>query len=160
MKPGSRRFIAAIAVAALAVLAFVLIRHWQGPNLTAYQVEARPLVQTVVATGRVVSVSRAQVGSQISGVVIERRVREGDRVEPGDVLAVLRADDLEANVREAEAALAQLQKSSRPQAEAALRDAQARLAQASRETRRQRTLLDRHLIARETLEQAVQAETA
>ncbi|MGB8715821.1 MAG: efflux RND transporter periplasmic adaptor subunit [Rhodanobacteraceae bacterium] len=160
MKPGSPRFIAAIAVAALAVLAFVLIRHWQGPNLTAYQVEARPLVQTVVATGRVVSVSRAQVGSQISGVVIERRVREGDRVEPGDVLAVLRADDLEANVREAEAALAQLQKSSRPQAEAALRDAQARLAQASRETRRQRTLLDRHLIASETLEQAVQAETA
>ncbi len=160
MKPGSRRFIAAIAVVALAVLAFALIRHWQGPSLTAYQVEARPLVQTVVATGRVVSVSRAQVGSQISGVVIERRVREGDRVEPGDVLAVLRADDLEANVREAEAALAQLQKSSRPQAEAALRDAQARLAQASRETRRQRTLLDRHLIASETLEQAVQAETA
>ncbi len=160
MKPVSRRFIAAIAVAALAVLAFVLIRHWQGPNLTAYQVEARPLVQTVVATGRVVSVSRAQVGSQISGVVIERRVREGDRVEPGDILAVLRADDLEANVREAEAALAQLQKSSRPQADAALRDAQARLAQASRESRRQRTLLDRHLIASETLEQAVQAETA
>ncbi len=104
--------------------------------------------------------SRAQVGSQISGVVIERRVREGDRVTPGDVLVVLRADDLSASVREAEATLAQLQQSARPQAQATLRDAEARLAQAQRETQRRRTLLERHVIANETLEQAVQAETA
>ncbi len=147
-----------IVGAGLALLVFVLVRQWQGPRLAAYRIDARPLVQTVVATGRVVSVSRAQVGSQISGVVAERRVREGDRVAPGDVLAILRADDLEANVREAEAALAQLQQSSRPQAEAALRDANARLAQASTETRRRRDLFERGLIARETLEQVVQAE--
>ncbi len=161
LKRNSRRFISTVAAAVVVVLvlAFVLLRHWQGPQLAAYQVQARPLVQTVVATGRVVSVSRAQVGSQISGVVIERRVREGDQVEPGDVLAVLRADDLEANVHEAEAALAQLQQSSRPQAQAALRNAEAQLAQARRETQRQNTLLERHLIAREALEKAVQAET-
>lgn len=155
----SHVFIVAIGVAVLAVLGFVLIRYWQGPSMAAYQIQTRPLVQTVVATGRVVSVSRAQVGSQISGVVLERRVREGDRVKPGDILVVLRADDLEANVREAEAALAQLQRSSRPQAMAALRDAQAQLAQASRETRRQRILLERHVIAPQTLEQTVQKET-
>lgn len=155
----SHVFIVAIGVAVLAVLGFVLIRYWQGPSMAAYQIQTRPLVQTVVATGRVVSVSRAQVGSQISGVVLERRVREGDRVKPGDILVVLRADDLEANVREAEAALAQLQRSSRPQAMAALRDALAQLAQASRETRRQRILLERHVIAPQTLEQTVQKET-
>ena len=160
MKRSSRRILVVVVVLALALLAFVLIRQWQGPRLAAYRVDARPLVQTVVATGRVVSVSRAQVGSQISGVVAERRVREGDRVEAGDVLAVLRADDLEANVHEAEAALAQLEQSSRPQAEAALREANARLAQASREATRRRTLVDRGVIARETLEQAVQVETA
>lgn len=160
MKRSSRRILVAVVAIAVALLAFVLIRHWQGPRLAAYRVDARPLVQTVVATGRVVSVSRAQVGSQISGVVAERRVREGDRVEAGDVLAVLRADDLEANVHEAEAALAQLEQSSRPQAEAGLREANARLAQAGREAARRRTLVDRGVIARETLEQAVQAETA
>lgn len=144
----------------MALLTFLLIRHWQGPRLAAYQVQPRSMVQTVVATGRVLSVSRAQVGSQISGVVIERRVREGDRVGPGDVLAVLRADDLEANVREAEAALAQLQESLRPQAQAALRDAEARLVQAERDTRRNRALLARQLIADEALEQVLQAETA
>ena len=160
MKRSSRRILVIVVAIVLALLALMLIRQWQGPRLAAYRVDARPLVQTVVATGRVVSVSRAQVGSQISGVVAERRVREGDRVEAGDVLAILRADDLEANVHEAEAALAQLEQSSRPQAEAALREANARLSQASREAARRRTLVDRGVIARETLEQAVQAETA
>lgn len=149
----------AVACVALALVGWMLLQKARGPVLAGYQVQARPLVQTVVATGRVVAVSRAQVGSPVTGVVVERRVREGDAVEPGDVLAVLRADDLEAAVREAEAALAQLQQSTRPQAQAAQREAEARLAQASREVTRRRDLLKRQLIARETLEQAVQVET-
>ena len=76
-----------------------------GPRLDAYQVVAQPLVQTVVATGRVTAPARVQVGSPITGVVLQRHVREGDRVRPGDVLAVLRADDLQAQVRQARAAL-------------------------------------------------------
>jgi HlyD family secretion protein len=117
------------------------------------------MVQTVVATGRVVSVSRVQVGSEITGILLERRVQEGDHVQAGEVLAVLRADDLGAGVREAEAALAQLRKSVRPQALAAVRQADAQLEQASREAQRRRQLFQRRLIARETLEQAEQAET-
>lgn len=146
---------------ALLLLAFgaAALRYWQGPRLAGYQVESRPLVQTVVATGRVVSVSRAQVGSEITGVLLERRVQEGDHVQAGDILAVLRADDLTAGVREAEAALAQLQKSVRPQALAAVRQAEAQLDQASREAQRRRQLFQRQLIARETLDQAEQAET-
>ena len=116
-------------------------------------------MQTVVATGRVVAVSRAQIGSPVTGVVIERRVREGDRVQAGDVLAVLRADDMEAAVRDAEAALAQLQQSTRPQAQAALREAEARLTQATREAQRRRDLFQQQAIAREEMEQAIQAET-
>ena len=136
-----------------------LVQKLRGPVLDGYRVAERPLVQTVVATGRVVAVSRAQVGSPVTGVLVERRVKEGDTVQPGDVLAVLRADDLEAAAREAEAALAQLQQSTRPQAQAALREAEARLAQASREAARRRDLFQRQLIAREAMEQAAQAET-
>lgn len=131
----------------------------RGPALAGYKVAERPLVQTVVATGRVVAVSRAQIGSPVTGVVIERRVREGDRVQAGDVLAVLRADDMEAAVRDAEAALAQLQQSTRPQAQAALREAEARLTQATREAQRRRELFQQQAIAREEMEQAIQAET-
>jgi HlyD family secretion protein len=151
-------------MAALSALALLALAAWawgrlQGPRMEGYVVQSQPLVQTVVATGRVVSVSRAQVGSQITGVLTERRVEEGDVVAPGDILAVLRADDLQANLRQAQAELEQLQQSTRPQAQAALREANAQLAQASREAQRRRDLFARKLIAREPMEQAIQAET-
>jgi HlyD family secretion protein len=150
-----------VGVAVLAVLGllFFLLRWWQGPSVVAYRIESRPLVQQLVATGRVIALSRAQVGSEITGVVLERRVQEGDEVKPGDVLLVLASDELSAKVREAEAALAQLQRSTRPQAQAGLRQAEAQLLQASREAQRRRELFKRQLIAREAMEQAVQAET-
>lgn len=154
----SSRWLLGCAVAGFVAALWYGLQVVQGPELAGYQVTPRPLVQTVVATGRVAALSRSQVGSAITGVVLERRVMEGDQVSAGDVLAVLRADDLAAAVNEAEAALAELQQSRRPQALAALREAQARLAQASRETKRRRELLNNQLIARETLEQAVQQE--
>lgn len=153
-----RTFLTIIGCLVLAVLAWTLVQSLRGPAVAGYEVTARPLVQTVVATGRVVAVSRVQVGSEVTGVVVERRVKEGDVVQPGDVLAVLRSDDLEAAVREAEAALVELQESTRPQAQAALREAEARLAQASREVERRRELFGRQMIAREALEQAIEAE--
>ena len=156
----SRRLrLAAALVLVVAALGWLLLGKLRGPELAAYEVTARPLVQTVVATGRVVAVSRAQVGSPVTGVVLERRVQEGDAVQPGDVLAVLRADDLEAQAAEATAALDQLRRSTRPRAQAAVREAEARLEQASREAARRRDLFARQLIAREALEQALQAET-
>ena len=61
-----------------AVAVLVAIPLWwllRGPELEAYRLESRPLVQTVVATGRVITTSRAQVGSEVTGVVVERRVK-------------------------------------------------------------------------------------
>ena len=147
-----------LLVAAL-LAAYGLLQHLQGPVLPGYRVEVRPLVQNVVATGRVISTSRAQVGSEVTATVLERRVKEGDPVRPGDVLVVLRSDDLAAKVREAEAALRQLESSSRPQQQAALRQAEAQLAQAERERQRREELFARQLVAREALEQAEEAET-
>src|SRR5690606_2532993 len=138
----------------IAFVALFLVQRARGPELPGYVVERRPLVQVVVATGRVISTARVQEGSEVTGALLERRVQEGDRVQPGDVLAVLRADDLAANLREAETALQQLQRPTRPQAEAALRQAEAELAQAQRERQRRADLFTRQLIARETLEQA------
>jgi HlyD family secretion protein len=160
MSKWSRRSRAILAIVALAGLglAYALYRVWEGPAVRGYRVEPRPLVQTVVATGRVAAASRVEVGSEITGVVVERLVQEGDRVMPGDVLAVLRADELAADVREAEAALAELERSRRPDAQVALREAEARLAQAARETERRTRLFERNLLAREDVEQAEQAE--
>ncbi|MCB1845675.1 MAG: efflux RND transporter periplasmic adaptor subunit [Halioglobus sp.] len=139
------------------LVAAVLAPTWLVPKLPGYRLEERALVQTVVATGRIVSVSRASVGSEITAVVLERRVEEGDIVAAGDVLAVLRADDLAAQERAAEATLLNLVRSTRPQAQEALREAESRLEQAERETARRRDLFERGLIASEILEQAEEA---
>ncbi len=143
----------------LLIAALLLIPRLRGPELPGYRIQSGPLVQTVVGTGRVISTSRVQVGSEITGTVLERRVKEGNAVKAGDVLVVLSAADLVARVREAEAALEQLQVSTRPQAEAALRQAEAQAMQAARERQRRADLFARQLIAREALEQAEQAET-
>ena len=153
-----RWWAASAAVLVVAMLAWLGVRALRGPLVPGYQVTAGPLVQTVVATGQVAAVSRAQVGSAVTGVLVERRVREGDRVQPGDVLAVLRADDLQAALHEARAALAELQQSTRPQAQARLAEAQVRLEQARREAQRRQALLAQQAISREELEQARQAE--
>lgn len=143
----------------LVIVALAFASRLRGPLLPGYVLAPAPLVQVVVATGRVISTSRVQVGSEVTGTVIERRVKEGDTVKPGDVLVVLRADDLEARERQAEAQLAELQSSTRPQAAATLRQAEAQLAQAGRERERRADLFARRLIAREALEQAEEAET-
>lgn len=136
------------------LLAIALFRWWQGPLLPAYQLQPIDLIQNVVATGRVISTSRAQVGSEIAGIVVERRVKEGDRVKAGDVLIVLRADDLIAKEKEAQAALDQLRLARRPQAAAALAQAESHFAQAKRETQRRMELLEKQSIAREAVEQS------
>lgn len=151
-----------LATAALAVLlvAYFGLLRWRGPTLPGYEVVAGPLQQTVVATGRVAAPSRVQVGAEISGLVLERRVSDGDRVAPGDVLVVLRAHDLEARRDEALAALAALREADRPDAAARLRQALAVRAQAERELARRRELADRQLVARESVEQAEQVLVA
>lgn len=147
-----------LLLATLVVAGSLLWLLTRPPKLLAYALEEGALVQQVVATGRVISTSRSQVGSQITATVLERHVREGDRVEPGQVLVTLQAPELAAAVREAEAALQQLRGSTRPELQARLRQAEAQLSQASREAGRREDLFARALIARESLEQAQEAE--
>lgn len=155
--PRTRRWLPILLALVLLLLWFAW-RQWQGPEIPAYQLEQRPLVQRVVASGEVDSQSLAQVGSEITGVVKARHVREGDAVRAGDLLIELHDEEQQARLREAEAALRQLVQSQRPQTEAALREAQTNLAQASRERERREALVARQLLPAEQGEQARQAE--
>src|SRR5690606_32636591 len=120
-----------IAVLILAIAGWFILQKQQGMQLPAYEVRAQALVQTVVASGRVAAPPRAQVGAEVTAVVLERRVREGDRVQAGDILAVLSATELEAAVNQARAELQRLQQSTLPQAQAAVREAEIAQTQAS-----------------------------
>lgn len=137
------------------VLVLMRVPGWvQGPEVTVYAVERGPLLANVVATGRVQTPSRVTLGSEIAGVLVERGVTEGDRIVPGQVIARLRDDELQARLHEAEAALAQLELRQRPESQAALREARARAQQARREAERLATLVARGLVAKEQAEQA------
>lgn len=153
----TKKWVVAIAVVLLLGVGLLVYRYWQGPLVTSYQLVRQPLVQHVVATGRVVSTSRAQVGSEITSVVTDRLVREGDRVAAGDILIRLQADELFAKAQEARAAMAQLKELRRPQAQARLRQAEAELAQAQREVKRRQMLLAENATPREEKEKADQA---
>lgn len=160
MAPSTRRKLlyAAAIVGALVLLA-LLARWWRGPVLPGYEVAEGPLVQQVVATGRVAAPSRLAIGAEISGLVLERRVQEGDRVAPGDVLLELRADTLRARHDEAQAALEDLRSARRPDAQARLEQARAQLEQARREAERRHALALEQLVSRESAEQAAEAVT-
>ena len=146
------------ALLLIIVAGFFAFRWWQGPLLPSYRISAMPLVQTVVATGRVVAVSNTDIGSEISGVVLERRVAEGEQVAAGDLLLVLSSDDVAAQVRQAEAELAELISSTRPQAAVDLANAEVALAQADRNVERRRELAAISAISDEEMEQAIQAQ--
>ncbi len=148
-----------IALAVLVTAAWFGWLAWQGPVVDIYVTKREALVQTVVATGRVTPISRSKVGAEITGVVMQRHVRDGDTVDKGDLLLTLRADDLAAKVREARAALMNLQQSRRAQSMAALAQAQSQLEQAQREAQRREDLFKADSISQEIVEKARNAET-
>ena len=157
MRAVNYKYVIVIVLLMLA-FGFVIFRWWRGPLLPSYSVSSMPLVQTVVATGRVVTTSRTQVGSEVTGVVLERLVQEGDQVAKGDLLLVLSSDGVAAQVRQAEAELAELVTSTRPQAVVDLSKAEVQLAQARRNVARRRELAAISAISDEEMEQAKQAE--
>ena len=139
------------------LVSFATYRWWQGPLLPSYEVVSSPLIQTVVASGRVEKVSRTQIGSEITGVVLERLVQEGDRVSRGDILLVLKSDEISAQVRQAEAELKELATTRRPQAEVDLANAKVQLEQAQREAVRRRNT-ELGILSAEEREKSIEAE--
>ena len=149
-----------LAVLALVVLAAYVRSKLLGPVVSGYEVTAQALQQQVVASGTVSSQALARIGSEITGVLKARHVREGDVVKPGDLLLELRDDEQQARVREAEAALAELAGSLRPQAEAALREAVNAHERAGSELTRREALYLRQQVSSELIQQARSNEVA
>jgi HlyD family secretion protein len=120
----------------VAVAVLVAVASWwlwqRGPVVPAAVASTAPLVRTLQFSARVATASRVEVGSTLTGRVLEVAVAEGALVKAGDVLVRLESDELRA-------ALAQSQASERQAAArlAGLRStgrsaAQAGVAQASR----------------------------
>lgn len=152
------RIIYGVVIAVLAAALLIGIPKWRGPVVPALSVVMQPLELRIVASGEVRYQTLAHIGSEITGTVIARHVREGDLVSKGDLLIELNPEELQSRLAQAQTLLQQLREVSRPQAQAALIEAQDNLRQASREARRRETLADKGVISTEQVEQAQRME--
>jgi HlyD family secretion protein len=73
------------------------------------KVETHDLVQIVTASGEVRPKRYVNVGPNVSGRIVELRVREGDTVEKGQILARIESERYEAGERQSTAAVAAAQ---------------------------------------------------
>lgn len=150
----------------LALLAVLLGPRWlQGPQVAVDTVEQRDFVQSVVASGRVETPHRVDLGAQITGTVQRVPVAEGQTVAAGTLLIELEATEQRAAVRQAELAvlqararLRQLREVQAPLAEQALGQARANHAAARQALVRNRELLAQGFIGQAALDETQRAE--
>jgi len=156
-----RRFASVIVVAAAAVLAGCGGKERPAPTagqqapITVNTAEVRraTLDDTFEAPGTVRARLSAVVSAKVTGYVQEVRVKVGDRVHAGQTLAVLAAQDLDAQV--ARAAAAQLATQSGVQeAEKARLAAQSNAALAAATYQRYQTLLEKRSVSRQEFDEA------
>jgi HlyD family secretion protein len=130
-----------LRVAALLLLAIAVV----GLGLWEYLAGRRPSARDTIAGNGIVEATEVDVSAKIAGRIINLRVREGDRVEKGQLIATLDSQELAGQVEQArgnlaaaEAALAELLAGTREEdirraqaqyeaAKNALRQAEARL---------------------------------
>ena len=156
------KFLSALLAALL--VAAIAARWWLGPQVAAETLQRRDLVQSVVASGRVETAHRVEVGAQITATVVHVPVAEGQTVKAGDVLIELESTEQRAIVEQAQIALAQAQTRLRqltevqvPVAEQALRQAQASLDNASAMLKRQQELFGQGFIGEAALDDSRKA---
>jgi HlyD family secretion protein len=119
---------------------FVLARWLLGPEVVVYPAVRGDIMRTVVASGHVETPYRVEIASQISGIVEDVLVEEGQTVKRGQPLIGLERSELESALVQAQGAVAQtearirqMKEVSLPAAEQSLKQARATLdnAQAS-----------------------------
>jgi len=137
-----------VAVVGIGGYAALRGRGDDGVQVRLEEAAARNLVSTVTASGKIQPMTKVDVSSDITGRIIEIRVREGDLVKKGDLLIRIDPSTFEASVARAEAGLASA-RASAVQAEANRAQAE-RAAQRARELRAQNP----NLVSDEQIEQA------
>jgi HlyD family secretion protein len=132
-----------------------------GKPVEVHEATRGELVQSVVASGRIMTPQRVSIGAVITERVARIPVDEGQSVRRGEVLIELDDTDeraalaqAQANVAQAEAKLRQLREVALPAAEQGLLQAQANSLQAHQAYDRTKTLQERGFIGQSQLDDA------
>ena len=159
---GQRRGLFAGIAIAIAITLYGIAYIFFGPKLVVYPVSRSELIQSIVASGRVETPLRIDIGSQITGTVASVPVAEGQAVKSGQLLIIL--DDTEAKaavaqaramVAQAYARLRQLREVGLPAAQQALRQAEVNLKSIRRQYERTQQLQSQGFVGQSQLDDAL-----
>ena len=118
----------------------------EGLRVDVADAERRTLTQVVTAFGRAQPEVEVTISPDVSGEIVQLPVREGDRVQEGDLLVALRPDNYQAQVQQQRAGVSQ--------AQATLAERRADSLQAKLEFDRQKRLYEREVISESDYETA------
>jgi HlyD family secretion protein len=159
-----RHVISAAVLAAVLLAAFAAWWTTRAPLVPAVSARMAPLVRTLQFSARVATASRVEVGSTLTGRVLEVAVSEGAQVKAGDVLVRLESDELRASLaqsqaseRQAAARLAGLRSTGRSAAQAGVAQAESVLAAAQAELQRTLDLVAKGFISEARLDEVRRA---
>ncbi|NET35119.1 MAG: efflux RND transporter periplasmic adaptor subunit [Cyanothece sp. SIO1E1] len=121
-------------------------------SVTVMTVKSTPIAQTIAVTGTVNERELLEISPQVSGLQIQQiLVKEGERVQVGQTLAVLDDTLLQADIRQAEAQLKAAQATVQ-QRQAELNQAKARQADAKSNLNRYQSLANQGAISAQDLQ--------
>lgn len=156
-----RLWFAGCALLMCLVLAKVIWPWLSAPEVAVSKVNSAAVVQTVVASGRIETPRRIDIGSQISGVVAAMPVAEGQTVKRGSALIILdqheaaaARDQARAMVAQAEIKMRQISELNHPLAVETMRQAEANRANARRQFERSLALFERGFVGQAALDDA------
>ncbi|MFO7880337.1 MAG: efflux RND transporter periplasmic adaptor subunit [Bacteroidota bacterium] len=125
-----------------------------GHKVACTEVEKRSIIETVTANGKVQPETEVKISPDVSGEIIDLRVKEGDKVKKGDFLLKIKPDIYESNLDRAEAALNSA-KANLANARARLEQTRAQFNQTSLNFKRQKSLYEDGTISESEYENAL-----
>jgi HlyD family secretion protein len=145
-----------LILALLVGIAFTKKGGSSGAKVLTEFPQKRTIVETVSANGKIQPEKDIKISPYISGEVVELYVKEGDKVEKGDLLAKIDPKIYQTYYEQTEAAL-QGQRANLANAKARLAQAQAQFVRAGEEYKRSNKLFDQTVISQSDFDAAVSA---
>lgn len=155
MKKSTRNIlIVAVLLVLLVIVAISVGGKREGTVVTTGKVENRTIVESVSASGKIQPEVEVKITAEVSGLILQLPVKEGDQVEKGDLLVGINPDIYNSAASRAEAAL-NTAKSGLSSSKARKAQADAQFLAADLAFTRSQQLFDQGAISRADFDQAL-----
>ncbi|MCD4735767.1 MAG: efflux RND transporter periplasmic adaptor subunit [Bacteroidales bacterium] len=146
-------FLAIIVIIILVIIAASQKKGTGSIKITTEEATIRTLTETVAANGKIQPETEVKISPYISGEVVELYVKEGDKVNNGDLLGKIDPEIYISNYERMEASV-QTQKANLANAKARLAQTKAQLFKAEEDFKRNKTLFEQNVISQSEFDAA------